>query len=146
MTNVNANKATAINELHVFINKLIPALTAYVENNSVRFKNDGTFFEKNRREVREIVDAIKPVKVRCHVSHSEHIGYYVEADTNYKVSEFGCSYAHKWQSFNHFEPLKTDYTEADFINAEKRIDDINKQLRDLEHEKSQIKLAHYMER
>lgn len=146
MTNVNANKATAINELHVFINKLIPALTAYVENNSIKFKNDGKFFEKNRREIREIIDAIKPVKVRCYVNYSKHTGYYIEADTNYKVSEHGCNYAHKWQPFINFEPLKTDYTEADFINAEKRIDEIEDQICALNREKSRIKLAHYMER
>lgn len=133
------NKVNAVNELHAHINKIVPELLNYIASNTVKFKNDGSMFEKNRAAIRAIIDTNRPKKIRCFIEHNKHSGYSLKFDTNYQVGEWSCAYFDGWVSLSNFEPLKTDYTESDFINAQKEYDSLDDQVRVLKSKMARIK-------
>lgn len=137
--NATQNKADALNTMHSHVNKIIPLLIAYVKNNDVKFKNDGSMFEKNRVAVRAIIEDGCPKKLRCFIEHSKHSGYSLKFDINYQVGEWSCCYVDGWVSLSNFEPLKTDYTESDFVNAINEYNLLDDEIRALKSKQARIK-------
>ena len=134
----NANKAQAMNEMHKYINNLVPALVEYVENNEIKVKTDGSLFEKNRKAIREIISNNQPEKVRCYFEHS-NLGSSIKFDTNYSVGEYSCAYVSGWVYLSHFEQLKTDFVAVDFVNASNEVDKLEKQIAAMKSQINEIK-------
>lgn len=134
----NANKAQAINEMNNYINALVPKLVEYVENNDIKTKTDGSLFEKNRKAIREIIECDKPERVRCFFEHS-NFGNSIKFDTNYSVGEYSCACVDGRVYLSHFEQLKTDFLEFDFVNASNEVDQLEKQIAAMKSQISKIK-------
>lgn len=134
----NANKAHAINEMNTYINALVPKLVEYVENNEIKTKTDGSLFEKNRKAISEIIKCNQPEKVRCYFEHS-NFGSSIKFDTNYSVGDYSCAYVSGWVYLSHFEQLKTDFVDVDFVNASNEVDQLEKQIAVMKSQVSKIK-------
>ena len=133
------NKADAINELHTHINRIAPVLIKYIAGTTIKFKTNGDMFEKNRADIRAIIDADCPRRVRCFIEHNKHSGFSIKFDTNYQIGDCSCAYAGGWLSLAAFEPLKCDYARADFINAAREYDALREEARQLEGKAARIK-------
>lgn len=89
--NVLLNRVTAVNELHTYLNQVAPKIYNYVEKHGVRINKDYSIFKKDKEYLNKLL-ANPPKNVRVYISNCEYSGLIIKADTNYKDSEWSCSY------------------------------------------------------
>jgi uncharacterized protein YbcC (UPF0753/DUF2309 family) len=152
------NRIIAVNALHDYLNKVLPKLNLYFQDNDVKIKTDGGIFKKFETELNKIIEDDKPVnlpngiKLHCCyiVVNSYSNFYYVQFNVSisYSVSEFSCSYYdvnHTIMNCNNDKeklfPLFKEYKkfDKDFIEKKRiQVSLINKKIDDLENSKSLI--------
>jgi hypothetical protein len=84
------NNVQAYNQLVKALKNIHKALNEYRANNDIKYKVDGTFYEKNDKEITAIIEKYRTYRQRftwtCRKS------FILSADTHYQVAESGCCY------------------------------------------------------
>ncbi|MGL5525705.1 MAG: hypothetical protein ACRDCY_18315 [Aeromonas veronii] len=135
----NVNKAQALNALHAHINKVVPELQAYLASTSIRYKTNGDMFEKNAKAVSSILNCNMPARGRVTVKNYGNGTIALDFDINYRAGEYGASYLDVWVNPGNFEPFRTDFTAEDFEQATNEWNNLDEQIRNLQHQQSALR-------
>jgi hypothetical protein len=127
------NKAKAMNELHIWCNKIVPLLIVELDK-GFKVNADGNLSKKDKVRIDPL---LKSAPYRAYLEFSKY-STWLKTDISYRTSEYSNDYYKLHFCVNSypslipdFKPLKTDITSA-------YLDDIQSQIKNLEQQKNVI--------
>jgi hypothetical protein len=123
-----ASKVAAINQMHSFINGIVPKLIDMLKQ-GYKCKKDGSLFDKDARDLQGIINN---GSVKLHSAFVDSNGYSVvlRVKNAYKTGEYSCNYVERsvWlcsyeRIFEEFTPFCENMTESYYKNIQDIIEE-----------------------
>lgn len=138
------NRATAINIVAEYCNKVIPLLQARL-NAGFKIKTTAAeFYEKDRKDITAIKQSAPVFRATIKIKDS---AIWITVDHTFQVSEYGCCYYKKefclWDRNLDkecaFVPLRSDHSAAEMMEADQCIAGVENELEELKAKLSTLK-------
>jgi hypothetical protein len=144
---VNTNKAEAVNELHSYLNRVLPLIAERLQK-GFKLKTDNTFFAKDKTDLDEILKTDKPKKCWIYLECAYGTVRF-SAKTNYMVSDCSCNYVERFGSLFNKElnqkielyTFPTDLSAEKYAAIELELKEVQKQISELNSKESMLKSA-----